>query len=115
MSGKFRSTSNRTRKKKPYPLEKKPLVMDAIYLSEDPEVDTYYSQVVKEEQNALESKVNQGETWAVDSYLDRVHMRMGVRFFRKLSPIMQKRFCAEYPLAFIGAASNGSVQMSTAV
>ena len=29
---------------------------------------------------------------------------MGARFFRKLSPVMQKSFCAEYLLAFIGAA-----------
>ena len=98
------------RSKREHPDDRGRLLMDAIYRSTDPEVDNYYKQVVKEEQDAVQTA-----SLSIDAYLDRVHMRMGARFFQKLSPVMQKRFCAEYPLAFIGAASNGSVQMSTAV
>ena len=87
--------------------------MDAIYGSSKPEVKNFYRQVVKEEDMVLSDQICSGATWSVSEYLDRVHMRMGKRFFHLLPPIMQMRFRQEYPLALIGAADvNG---LSTAV
>lgn len=60
------------------------------------------------------AKVSRGETWSFDAYLDRVHMRMGVRFFHLLSPVMKKRFCAEYPQAFSDVADSGNAESSAA-
>lgn len=102
----------RKRSRKVHPLDKNRLIMDAIYCSDSAEVQEFYRQVLKEEDMVLKEQIIRGETWNVDAYLDRVHMRMGARFIHLLSPVMQQRFRAEYPLAFIGA---NSVEMSTAV
>lgn len=102
----------RKRSRKVHPLDKDRLIMDAIYCSNSAEVQEFYRQVVKEEDMTLKEQISRGETWSVDAYLDRVHMKMGQRFIHLLSPVMQQRFRAEYPLAFISA---GSVEMSSAV
>lgn len=102
----------RKRSRKVHPLDKDRLIMDAIYCSDSPEVQEFYRQVIKEEDMMLKEQISRGETWNVDAYLDRVHMRMGARFIHLLSPAMQQRFRAEYPLAFIGV---NSVEMSSAV
>lgn len=90
------------RSKREHPDDRGRLLMDAIYESSDPEVQSYYRQVIREEDHCLVCKIVNGEKgWNVDDMLDRVHMRMGVRFFHLLSSVMQRRFRAEYPQAFI--------------
>ena len=106
-------SKQRTRKRsRKHPLDKNRLIMDAIYCSNSAEVQEFYRQVLKEEDMVLKEQISRSETWNVDAYLDRVHMRMGARFIHLLSPVMQQRFRAEYPRAFIGA---NPVEMSTAV
>lgn len=101
------------RSKREHPDDRGRLIMDAIYTSSQPEVQNFYRQVMKEEDMALKDQIRQGHTWSMDSYLDRIHMRMGKRFFHLLPPVMQKRFQKEYPLALIGAADISG--LSTAV
>ena len=91
------------------------LLMDAIYESKDPVVRRYYSQVVEEENAVLAATIERGEAWSMSAYLDRVHMRMGMRFLHLLSPVMQQRFHAEYPLAALGGGlSPATLDMSMA-
>lgn len=109
----IRTRSNKRSKRE---VSKGRLVMDAIYGSSKPEVENFYRQVVQEEDLMLSDHICSGKTWSVSEYLDRVHMRMGKRFFHLLPPIMQLRFQREYPLALIGAVDvNGVNGLSTAV
>lgn len=101
------------RSKREHPDDRGRLIMDAIYTSSQPEVQNFYRQVMKEEDLTLKEQIRKGQTWSMDSYLDRIHMRMGKQFFHLLPPIMQKRFQQEYPLALIGAADISG--LSTAV
>ncbi len=112
MSIKSRQRTRKRSRSKAHPLDKGRLIMDAIYCSRSAEVQDFYRQVLKDEDITLKEQISRGETWSVDAYLDRVHMKMGQRFIHLLSPVMQQRFRAEYPLAFISA---GLVEMSSAV
>lgn len=107
----MRLKQKKNKKQRPteHPDDADRLIMDAIYNSRSPEVKLYYRQVVQEENLLAKSQIEREETWNVDAYLDRVHMRMGARFFDLLPPVMQQRFRAEYPTAFLFASNmNGS-------
>ena len=84
------------------PVDEGRLVMDAIYGSRSLEVQGFYRQVIEEEDARAAERIECGGTWSVSDYLNRVHMRMGQRFFHLLSPLMQQRFRQEYPMVFIG-------------
>lgn len=102
------------RSKREHPDDRGRLLMDAIYESNDPEVQRVFHQVMKEEDMVLKAQIRQGEEWSMDSYLDRVCMRMGKRFFHLLSPVMQKRFQKKYPQALIDSGDAGAT-LATAV
>lgn len=87
----LKQKKNKKQRRAEHPDDADHLIMDAIYNSPKSEVQDYFRQVSREE--------------GLD--IDRIHMRMGVRFFDLLPPIMQQRFWAEYPTACVfGAGMN---------
>lgn len=117
MSNKQRaSIRSRKRSNRQSPADQGQLMMDSIYNSVDPDVKYHFDQIFQVE-CPLCANITRGDdrltmTAAIlleallekqgkgtPNGINRVHMRMGKRFFHLLSPVMQKRFRAEYPHA----------------
>lgn len=98
-------------------LDRDRLNLDAIYESKNFEVQSFYRQVIEEEDALAATVITRGETWNMGAYLNRVHMRMGARFFHLLAPVMQQRFMDEYPAAFtlFAAKSTAAPALAEAV
>lgn len=112
-----RINKKRRSKRKVHPLDQDRLIMDAIYCSKKAEVQDYFRQVSLEEDAAAKAHIERGGAFDMDAHLDRVHMRMGERFFHLLSPVMQRLFLKEYPQAIVAAPAQPAAtarQMSAA-
>lgn len=88
----LKQKKNKKQKRVKHPDDSGHLEMDAILNSPNEEVNEYFRQVSSEA--------------GLD--LDQIFMRMGTRYFDLLSPVMQQRFKAEYPTAFLLEASMSS-------